>query len=275
MPARAVGGAALRVAVGERVGQELSGPRMSGLGQEAVGGALFDDLAGAQHQDVVGQFAHHLQVVAEQDERDAAPGHGREFGHHPALGQRVLSRGGLVGDDDARAEKERLGQYDALLLPARELVRVAPDGLRAVGDVGRGQRAEHPLAGGGPPLPARQVAHLTAGDVGEQRAHASGRVEHGRRVLGHVAGEPVGDPDLAADDGARRIAAEQGQAGGGLAAAGGADQRGHPAGPGAQAHAVHQGPARHLDPQVPHFGNGRHVGVHRRFSSPSAGRVER
>jgi hypothetical protein len=87
-------------------------------------GAALDDLAVAQHHDLVGQRAHHLEVVADE-----------QIGELVALLQvaqqvddlrlhaHVERRGRLVEHDEARLEHQRAGDRDALALAAGEFVR--------------------------------------------------------------------------------------------------------------------------------------------------------
>ncbi len=77
--------------------------------------------------------------MTEQDDRDAARRDRRELVDDTALGERVLSGGGFVGDDDAGAVEQGLGENDALLLAAGELVRVAAQQGFGVRELGVGQ----------------------------------------------------------------------------------------------------------------------------------------
>ena len=87
-----------------------------------------------------------------------------------ALGQRVLAGGGFVGDDDPGAEQQGLGEDDALLLAAGELVRIATQQGCAVRELGVGQGAQYAFARGRPAFAARQVTYLRRG-----RCRAGGR----------------------------------------------------------------------------------------------------
>lgn len=199
--------------------------------------------------DLVRERAHDVEVVAEQDDRDAARRDRRQLVDDEALGQGVLAGGGLVRDDDPGAEQEGLGEDDALLLATGELMRVAAQQRFSVGELGIGQGLEDAFAGGCSASAAGQVTYLRAGDVGQQGADTAGRVEDGRRMLRHVSDEAlVRHADIAADVRAHRELAEQGQPGGRLPAARGTHQRGDPAGQDTQTHPVDDRPAAHLDP---------------------------
>ncbi|GAB2860427.1 hypothetical protein GCM10027074_29540 [Streptomyces deserti] len=106
--------------------EESAGPFVPGREPQPFGRARLDDLAGAHDEDVVGEGPDDVQVVAEQDDGDATGRDRRQLVDDAALGQRVLTGGGFVGDDDTGAEQQGLGEYDALLLTAGELVGIAP-----------------------------------------------------------------------------------------------------------------------------------------------------
>ncbi len=237
-------------------GEETAGPCVARCVPQALGGARLDDAARVQDEDLVGEGADHVQVVAEQDDRDAAGRDRRQLVDDAALGERVLAGGGFVRDDDAGAEEEGLGEDDALLLAAGELVGPATQQGVRVGELSRCQGFEHPFPGRRAALRAGQVTYLGAGDVVEQGADAAGRVEDGGGMLRHVPDRAVPGPaHLPGDPGSGRILPQQREAGGGLAAPGGTDQGGHPAGVHTQVHAVDDGPAGDLDAQVTDLGD--------------------
>jgi hypothetical protein len=92
----------------------------------------------------------------------------------------VEGRGRLVGHDDARVEHERLGDDDALLLAAGELVRVVVDALLRVGDADPSHDVDDLRAG----LAAR-VLPVRPQALRDLPAHRVHRVEGGRRLLEH------------------------------------------------------------------------------------------
>lgn len=200
--------------------------------------------------DVVGQGPDDLQVVAQEQDGEALTGQGGQLPHDLLLRQCVLPGRGFVRDEGGGPGQEGLGEDDALLLAAGELVGVAAQQGFAVGDLGLGEGVQDALAGSGTAGAAGQVAHLVAGDVLEEGGHAPGGIEDGGGVLRYVSDEAVGDAHLAGHRGAGRKFAEQGEPGGGLAAAGGTDQGGDPAGRHPEAHPVDEGPAAGLDTEV-------------------------
>ena len=119
-----------------------------GLAATSRAAPVLDDATRVEHGDLVGDLGHHGEIVRDVDERDPevvpdTP----DLGEHPCLRDHVEARRGLVEDDDRRLAGERGRDCDALLLAARELVRVAaPEAL-----VGQAAR---PHSAGCPPLPA-------------------------------------------------------------------------------------------------------------------------
>ena len=89
--------------------------------------ALLDDAALVHHRHTVGDRRDDGEVVAHVDDRDpplrAQP---LDLLEDPCLGDDVEAGGRLVHDDDGRLAHERRRDRDALLLPAGELMRVAP-----------------------------------------------------------------------------------------------------------------------------------------------------
>ncbi len=224
--------------------QEAARVRVRGRREQLVRGAELDDPPGVHHRDALGQRAHDRQVVADVERGDAVRSgqlaHGAE---HVRLRRHVEAGRRLVEHDQARPAGERHGQPDALLLAARELVRVAAQ----VGRVVRQRHLAHDLRdAGGALLRARaEVVHLER--LAQLLADAQGRVERCCRVLRHVGDEAsahgaatgareredvdVANADAAARDlGAAPRVAEQRKADGRLARAGFAHEAEHLAG---------------------------------------------
>ena len=173
-------------------------------------------------------------------------------GQHVGLRGDVEPGGRLVEHDDARPAGERHRQTDALLLAARELVRVAPQELRRR----RQQDLAHHLLHARPASRRRSPPKSCASSTSRICAlDAQRRVERRARVLRHVADQLApaapqlgraqadhrasADLDRAAvDAGALAGVAEHGQADGRLARAGLADQAEHLAGADRQRHLV-------------------------------------
>ena len=166
--------------------QEPARVGVRGRGEELARDAQLDDPPRVHHGDALGQRADHRQVVADVEGGDAVRGgqlaHGAE---HVRLRRDVEARRGLVEHDQARPAGEGHRQADALLLAARELVRVAPQ----VGGVVRQRDLAHDLRDAGRALlrPRAEAVHLER--LAQLRADAQGGVERRGRVLRDVRDE--------------------------------------------------------------------------------------
>ena len=89
---------------------------------------VVDDQAVAQHDDAP-RVRGDVVLVGDEDDRDALRDQPLEDRHHLVRGLGVEVAGRLVGHDDRRVADERARDRDALLLAARQLVRVV---VRAV-----------------------------------------------------------------------------------------------------------------------------------------------
>ena len=122
-------------------GQETAGVRVLRVGEEGLGGALFDDAAVLHDGYAVGNLGDDGQVVRDEEHgqvMDAA--YLFEEIEDLSLDRDVESGGGFVRDEELRAVDEGHGDEDALALTAGELVGVVVDaalGLRQ-GDVVHG-----------------------------------------------------------------------------------------------------------------------------------------
>lgn len=240
--------------------QEFARPWMPWCEQDALRWTRLDDASRPHDDHLVGEGAHDVQVMAEQDDRDAACRDGGQLLDDTALGERVLTGGRLVGDDDPGTQQQSLREDDALLLATRELMRVTLQHDFSARELSLGEGAQNPFASRRPALWARQMTHLCAGDVGEERGDPTGGVENGCGVLRDVSHRTATHRSAAQRSGARRPAyvtgdvgaarelAEQGQPRGGLAAAGRADQGDDLAGQGPERHSVDDRPSVDLDP---------------------------
>ena len=116
-------------------GEQLLRVRVLRGGEQRPDVGLLDDLALVHDRDPVGEVGDDAHVVGDQHDRGAelvaaAAQQVEDLGLHGD----VEGGGRLVGDDHARVEHQRLGDDDALLLPAGELVRVVVDPVLGVGD---------------------------------------------------------------------------------------------------------------------------------------------
>lgn len=117
-----VGGTLVRRLRGRGVGEECPGPGVPGGAPEPFRRAGLHDAAGAQDVDVVGQGPDDLQVVAQEQDGEALTGQGGQLPHDLLLRQCVLPGRGFVRDEGGGPGQEGLGEDDALLLAAGELV---------------------------------------------------------------------------------------------------------------------------------------------------------
>ena len=238
-----------------------------------------DDPAGVHDGDLGGQLTDHGQVVADVDGRDpVAPAQAADGVEDMALRGDIEAGGGLVQDDERGPAGEGHSQRDALLLAARELMRVAPQQGRAGLQPDLRQHLQDPFPGitgedGAGPARVRSRSGLVHSQhLAELIADPQRRVQRRRRVLRHVA-DP-GPAHLAQASGAQPqqvqavqedLAAvhgqappgvpQQGQGDRGLAGPGLADQAEHVAGPHREGDpADHRGPlTASADLQVAHL----------------------
>ena len=116
------------VGIDARASRRAAPPYRGGAARSKTSsdGADLGDLAEIHHQHPVGDEAHDVEVVADEDVGQAElllEVH--EQVQHLRLDRLVERRDGLVEDDQARLERERAGDVDALALAARQLVRIA------------------------------------------------------------------------------------------------------------------------------------------------------
>jgi hypothetical protein len=106
----------------------------------------------AHHDHVVGNLAHHAQVMADEQHAHAVlvlqPG---QQLHDLALDGHVQRRGRLVGDQQLGLAGQRHGDHHALLLAARQLVRIGLQAALRLGDADLVEQAfgPWPAPGGG------------------------------------------------------------------------------------------------------------------------------
>src|SRR5690606_26394703 len=95
----------------------------------------FDDAAAMHHGNAVAEVANDRDVVADEDEAEAETLLDVEQQVEDLAADRdVQRRSCLVGDDDARIQRQRPRDPDALALPTREGVRVTLHRLRIDAD---------------------------------------------------------------------------------------------------------------------------------------------
>ncbi len=147
-------------------------------GADLLGRAEFDDLAAMHHGHAVAEIAYHRNVVRNEDEAEVQPLADIEQQVEDLAADRdVERRGRLVGDDDARIERQRPGDADALALAARKGVRIT---LHAPSDRGRPVASVRRPA---PPAPCRLASPLTMQRIADHLLDRHARVERGERIL--------------------------------------------------------------------------------------------
>ena len=142
-----------------------------------------DDPPGVHDGRAGRERADHGEVVADVERRDVMSR--RQLAHraeHVRLRGHVEAGRRLVEHDQARAARERHGEADALLLPARELVRIAPQVLLVVGQ----RDLAHDLGDARLALVGARAEPVHLECLAQLRADAQGRVEGGGRILRHV-----------------------------------------------------------------------------------------
>ena len=98
---------------------------VSGLSQDLVGTALFDDAAGLHHRHLVGDLGDHAEVVGdEQNGGVVALLDVLDELEDLRLGGHVQGGGRLVGDQQRGLQGQGRGDHDALALAAGELMRI-------------------------------------------------------------------------------------------------------------------------------------------------------
>ena len=121
-------------------GSERSRPERvrdaAGRSKTVAGVALLDDLARVHHADPVAQRPDDAEVVGDEQDRGVRLGLERADEVEDARLDRGVEPGRrFVEDEQLRVGGERDGDDDALLHPARELVRVALGDPLRVGDL--------------------------------------------------------------------------------------------------------------------------------------------
>src|SRR5205085_4403315 len=138
--------------------------------------------------DAVGDVLHHREIVRDEDVREVeAPLKILQKIDHLRLDRDVERQDGLVADDEPRLDRERARNADALALPARELVRIAPRVVRREAD--EPEQLLDPLA----ELLRSRDEPVELQWLAEDLPHGHARIERGIGVLEHdLHGAPEG-----------------------------------------------------------------------------------
>src|SRR3954464_4869730 len=168
--------------VGHRA-QQPPGVRVARVREHPLARAGLDDPPGVHHRDAIGELGDHGKVVAHVQRRDlvaaAQVAHGLE---HARLRRDVEAGRRLVAHDDPRAVGERHRDRDALLLAARELVRVALEERVVAGQRNLLERLAQPRR----LLLAGHRRRVRLEDLRELRPDPQRRVQRRARVLRDV-----------------------------------------------------------------------------------------
>ena len=117
-------------------GEQLSRVRVGRCPQHVGGGAALDDRPVVEHDQLVAEVPDDAEVVGDQHERqpEVADERAQQVEDLDPHGH-VERAHRLVADEQARARGDGAGDGDALLLPAGELVRIAPADRRRQPDL--------------------------------------------------------------------------------------------------------------------------------------------
>ncbi len=172
---------------GARVERRPAGEQRARVGvlrgaEDVADRPLLAHAALAHHHHAVGDLADDAEVVADEQHAHAPLGlQAREQVEDLALDGHVERGGRLVGDEQLRLAGERHGDHDALLLAARQLVRIGAQAPPRLGQADLGEQFLGARQGLPPAQPQVQGERLA-----ELVGHAQHRVERAHRVLEHA-----------------------------------------------------------------------------------------
>jgi len=161
-------------------------------GEQLGHGCGLDELAVQHHGDAIGEVGDHAHVVRDEHDGRAlfvaeTPQQLEDLG----LNRHVERRGGLVGDDDLRPQRERHRDHDALLLPARELMRIVVHTALGLGDADSPEHVDRHGSGG-----LATDAAVRAQALGELPADREHGIEGARGLLeDHRGFRPANGPE--------------------------------------------------------------------------------
>ena len=176
--------------------QQAHGVRVPRVREDVLGRALFDQPPGVQHADPLAEAHDKAEVVRDQQDGGVdAPAQLLDEVEDLGLHGGVEAGGGLVEDEQLRVDGERHRDDDPLLLPARQLERIAAQGRVRVRDGHTAQAL--------PRLLERRLLVqplVVVEDLRELGADLHRRAQRLRRVLvdhGHLAAAPLAEGLLA------------------------------------------------------------------------------
>ena len=160
-------------------GEQALRVRVLGCLEHLVGGAGLDDQAALHHDHPVGKVGDDAHVVGDQD--DAGVDAVAQVAHQLEdlrLHRDVERRRRLVGDEQRRVARQRLGDHRPLPLATGQLMRVDVDAPLGVGDLDQREQLDRPL-------PSRLGSHrvVAAQHLGDLEADGVDGVERRHRLL--------------------------------------------------------------------------------------------
>ena len=145
--------------------------------EDRVGGTHFDDLAEVHDEHALGHHADHVQVVRDEQVRHSeARAQVRQQVQDHRLHGDIQRRRRLVEDQERGVQRDRTPDAHALLLSARELMRIPPEQrVRQADELGDlfHAAAQHPA-----PIELPETAKRIGDGIerGESRVEAVGRI---------------------------------------------------------------------------------------------------
>ena len=141
----------------------------------------FDDLPGIEHRNIVANLRRKRQIVQHEDRARATRAHLLQDQFHDLRLNRDIERaGGLIGDQQLRIAGQCNRDHDALLHPARELMRVGAQARTRIRNADLRQQFNR--APGRLALRQTQMALERLTDL---LSHREAGVERRRRILKH------------------------------------------------------------------------------------------
>jgi hypothetical protein len=146
--------------------------------EDEIGGAIFDELAGAHDGDVGGELRDYRKTMGDQEigEVKFLLEFLKKEENLSADGD-VESRDGFIGNDERGSKNQGPGNADALALAAGKLVRVAVQGV-----LGQANAAEE-LRGAGEAIVRREFWFVNRQRLGDDFADTRARIQGSERVL--------------------------------------------------------------------------------------------
>ena len=160
-------------------GQQLPGVSVLGMAKHLRHGAVLDDPALLHHRHTVGETAHQIEIVGDQQHRHRIfLLQMREQLQNLTAQAHVERRCWLIGQQQARLAGQRHRDHGALTLPARELMGKAAGPSFGLGNSGLCQAGDRSLPG----LRSRQTL-LELQDLSNLIADGKQRIERRHRLL--------------------------------------------------------------------------------------------